>query len=253
MSGAAGSTEKAHRNLPRLVNEHRALLMLVALCTYLGAFAPNFLSIHNLTTILKGASLNAIAAIGFTLILILGQLDLSIGAVVMLCGMLVIGLQPSLGWAGAFAASLGAGALGGLAGCENTTTPQATGGGSGEGGLLAPGDILDGEDGENWARSNLLLDTVEDMELIGPRVTPTDLLVRLFHEEGPRVFDAQSVHFGCSCSSERVRESLSIYSAKDIRHMTTEAGIVTADCQFCGAHYEFDPSELGTGAERPGD
>ena len=114
MSGAAGSTEKAHRNLPRLVNEHRALLMLVALCTYLGAFAPNFLSIHNLTTILKGASLNAIAAIGFTLILILGQLDLSIGAVVMLCGMLVIGLQPSLGWAGAFAASLGAGALVGL-------------------------------------------------------------------------------------------------------------------------------------------
>ncbi|HOD50753.1 MAG TPA: ribose ABC transporter permease, partial [Candidatus Hydrogenedentes bacterium] len=62
------------------MNEHRALLMLVALCAYLGAFAPNFLSIHNLTTILKGASLNAIAAIGFTLILILGQLDLSIGA-----------------------------------------------------------------------------------------------------------------------------------------------------------------------------
>lgn len=126
-------------------------------------------------------------------------------------------------------------------------------GGSGEGGLLAPADILDGEDGENWARSNLLLDTVEDMELIGPRVTPTDLLVRLFHEEGPRVFDAQSVHFGCSCSSERVRESLSIYSAKDIRHMTTEAGIVTADCQFCGAHYEFDPATLGFDAAKSPD
>jgi molecular chaperone Hsp33 len=27
--------------------------------------------------------------------------------------------------------------------------------------------------------------------------------------------------------------------------MTTEAGIVTADCQFCGAHYEFDPKTLG--------
>ena len=27
--------------------------------------------------------------------------------------------------------------------------------------------------------------------------------------------------------------------------MTTEDGIVTADCQFCGAHYEFDPATLG--------
>jgi len=126
-------------------------------------------------------------------------------------------------------------------------------GGSGEGGLLAPADILDGPEGENWARSNLLLDTVEELELIGPSVTPTDLLVRLFHEEGPRVFDSQAVHFGCSCSQDRVRESLSIYSAKDIRHMTTEAGIVTADCQFCGAHYEFDPATLGFEATKSPD
>jgi len=37
---------------------------------------------------------------------------------------------------GAGALALGAGALGGLAGCENTTTPQAAGGGGGEGGIL---------------------------------------------------------------------------------------------------------------------
>jgi molecular chaperone Hsp33 len=117
--------------------------------------------------------------------------------------------------------------------------------GSGEGGLLAPDDILDAEEGENWTRANILLDTVEEIELIGPVVQPTDLLVRLFHEEGPRVFDAQPVAFGCTCSADRVRQSLSIYSAKDIAHMTTDDGRVTADCQFCGAHYEFDPSTLG--------
>ena len=27
--------------------------------------------------------------------------------------------------------------------------------------------------------------------------------------------------------------------------MTTDEGTVTADCQFCGAHYEFDPASLG--------
>jgi molecular chaperone Hsp33 len=126
----------------------------------------------------------------------------------------------------------------------------ATEGGSGEGGLLAPGDLLQGDEEENWSRANLLLDTVEDIELIGPQLAPTDLLVRLFHEEGPRVFDAQPVQFGCSCSAEKVRQSLSIYSAKDISHMTTPEGIVTADCQFCGAHYEFDPATLGFEARK---
>jgi molecular chaperone Hsp33 len=122
-------------------------------------------------------------------------------------------------------------------------------GGSGEGGLLTPTDILAGDEGENWNRANLLLDTVEELELIGPSLAPTDLLVRLFHEEGPRVFDAQPVRFGCSCSAEKVRNSLGIYSRREIMTMTTPEGILTADCQFCGAHYEFDPKTLGFEAE----
>jgi molecular chaperone Hsp33 len=27
--------------------------------------------------------------------------------------------------------------------------------------------------------------------------------------------------------------------------MTTDDGVVTADCQFCGAHYELDPASVG--------
>ncbi|WP_116084793.1 Hsp33 family molecular chaperone HslO [Tropicimonas sp. IMCC34011] len=133
-------------------------------------------------------------------------------------------------------------------------SPHVTGeGGSGEEGLLSASDIVDGDEGENWTRANMLLDTVEAMELVGPQVQPTDLLVRLFHEESPRVYDGQPVTFGCTCSKERVRTSLSIYSAKDIATMTTEEGIVTADCQFCGAHYELDPRTLGFEAEEAPD
>ena len=130
-------------------------------------------------------------------------------------------------------------------------SPYAKDGGSGEGGLLEAKDIVDGEDGENWTRVNTLLDTVETLELIGPSVAPTDLLVRLFHEESPRVFDPQNVQFGCTCSEDRVRNSLSIYSAQDIEKMTTDEGLVTADCQFCGAHYRLDPKTLGFDAEEP--
>ncbi|UAB88760.1 Hsp33 family molecular chaperone HslO [Ruegeria sp. SCSIO 43209] len=125
----------------------------------------------------------------------------------------------------------------------------ASGEGSGE--ILSASDLVDGEEGENWDRVNILLDTVDDLEMIGPSVAPTDLLVRLFHEEQPRVYDAQQVKFGCTCSEDRVRQSLSIYSAQDIATMTTDEGTVTADCQFCGAHYVLDPATVGFEAEGP--
>ena len=119
---------------------------------------------------------------------------------------------------------------------ENSSDPS---------GLLSSQDLLNGDSAENWNRINYHLDTIEDLELIGPSVTPSELLVRLFHEEQPRIFDTQSVRFGCSCSEDRVRQSLSIYSAKDISQMITSDGLVTADCQFCGAHYELDPKSVG--------
>ncbi len=123
-------------------------------------------------------------------------------------------------------------------------------GASGEQGLLSSADILtDGDEMEGWTRANAHLETVTEAELTGPDIQPTQLLVRLFHEEEPRVFDPAPLQFGCPCSSDRVRRSLSIYSQKDIGHMTTEDGKVTADCQFCGAHYEFDPKTLGFEAE----
>lgn len=129
-------------------------------------------------------------------------------------------------------------------------SPFAQDGGSGEAGLLQPQDLVEGETEENWNRVNFHMQTVEELELIGPSVTPTTLLTRLFHEEQPRVYDPQRIEFGCTCSEDRVRQSLSIYSAKDIEKMTTDDGRVTADCQFCGAHYVLDPKSVGFQAEK---
>ncbi len=102
---------------------------------------------------------------------------------------------------------------------------------------------------ENWRRVNVLLDTLEEGELVGSCVGSPELLMRLFHQERLRVLPVQPVMFGCTCSADRVRTSLSIYSARDIAHMTTERDLVVADCQFCGAHYEFDPKTLGFEAQ----
>lgn len=115
-------------------------------------------------------------------------------------------------------------------------------------GLLAPEDLLAEDNGENWNRANLLLDTVEDLELVGPLVSPMTLLHRLFHEEDVRVYDPQPVSFGCTCSAQKVVNTLSVYPAEEIATMTNDDGKVTADCQFCGAHYEFSPETLGSDA-----
>ena len=45
-------------------------------------------------------------------------------------------------------------------------------GGSGEDGLMVASDLLTGDDNDNWNRANILLDTVEEIELTGPVVGP---------------------------------------------------------------------------------
>lgn len=117
---------------------------------------------------------------------------------------------------------------------------------SGADGLMTADDVAAmGSRAEDWSRTNMLAQTVETHELIGPHLAVERLLLRLFHEETPRVFPAQALEFGCTCSPERVEAAMAIYSAKDIAHMTTEDGRVTADCQFCSAHYDLDPAALG--------
>ncbi len=102
-----------------------------------------------------------------------------------------------------------------------------------------------GEDGENWQRVNFHIDTIEPMELVGPHIAPSELLFRLFHEETPRVFESQPIRFGCTCNAEKVEGALADYSKEDINDMADSSGKVTADCQFCGVHYEFESNSLG--------
>lgn len=110
-------------------------------------------------------------------------------------------------------------------------------------------DIVPTDTQDGWNRAISHLQTVEETELVGPYITPQTLLKRLFHEDQPQVFPVQPVVFGCSCSPEKVRNTMSMYSAKDITKMTADNGMVTADCQFCGSHYELDPKTLGFDAK----
>jgi molecular chaperone Hsp33 len=123
-------------------------------------------------------------------------------------------------------------------------SPHAAAEPSREDGLMTPEDFLDPLDAENWRRAVTLLDTADDPELIGPRPGSDELLLRLFHEEAPRVFPAQALRFGCTCSRARAIRSLGVYPKDELAAMVTPAGTITADCQFCGAHYDVAPGEI---------
>jgi len=92
--------------------------ILVLLCLFLAFRAPNFLTIENLLAILRSVSMQGLIAFGMTMVIIVGEIDLSVGAMVAFSGCVVAyltqrGLPISVGIAAALAAGF---ALGGFTG-----------------------------------------------------------------------------------------------------------------------------------------
>ena len=75
-------------NLMRL----RTFIALFAVLLFFSFAAPNFLSAANLVLMSKHVALNAFLAIGMTFVIITGGIDLSVGSIVGLCGMVAGGL-----------------------------------------------------------------------------------------------------------------------------------------------------------------
>lgn len=75
-------------NLMRL----RTFIALFAVLVFFSFAAPNFLSAANLVLMSKHVALNAFLAIGMTFVIITGGIDLSVGSIVGLCGMVAGGL-----------------------------------------------------------------------------------------------------------------------------------------------------------------
>jgi molecular chaperone Hsp33 len=98
---------------------------------------------------------------------------------------------------------------------------------------------------DDWRRAMLLLGTASDDELLDPALRPDDLLFRLFHEDGVRVFTPLALNPGCGCDEERVWNMLARFPLDDLEGMRQEDGGITVTCQFCSRVYRFDQDRLG--------
>lgn len=80
----------AEKKSLRIKSMREALLLgvVLALCVVWTALNPNFIKLNNVINILRQSSFTAIAAVGMTMILLIGEIDLSAGSVVCISGLL---------------------------------------------------------------------------------------------------------------------------------------------------------------------
>jgi ribose/xylose/arabinose/galactoside ABC-type transport system permease subunit len=62
---------------------------LVGLCVLLTALTPHFLTVSNLLNVMEQTSINAVIAVGMTFVILSGGIDLSVGSVLALAGVLM--------------------------------------------------------------------------------------------------------------------------------------------------------------------
>jgi ribose/xylose/arabinose/galactoside ABC-type transport system permease subunit len=79
-------------------------VILVALCAALAAAAPRFLTVENLLNVLRNVSMQGLIALGMTMVIIAGEIDLSVGSMVAFAGCLTAYLTGLLGGIGMEAA-----------------------------------------------------------------------------------------------------------------------------------------------------
>jgi len=97
---------------------------------------------------------------------------------------------------------------------------------------------------DEWNKISSIFENYLCSEKDNLKNTLSDFLLQCFREREIRVFEEKEFDFGCGCSIDKVKQTMSIYSMKEIELMTNDLGKVTADCQFCGTQYILSPSEL---------
>lgn len=108
-------TDKTAANaaLMRLMKQYGGIfLSLIVLCVIFSVMNPRFMSLANFLNVLQQVAVIAIAAFGMTWVILLGEIDLSIGSIIALAGMVAAQCFAfGLGFLPTFALTLLAGAL----------------------------------------------------------------------------------------------------------------------------------------------
>jgi erythritol transport system permease protein len=92
MTSSANTQDLSSGSVLLTIMKLRTFIALIAVLVFFSFAAPNFLSTANWILMSKHVALNAFLAMGMTFVIITGGIDLSVGSIVGLCGMVAGGL-----------------------------------------------------------------------------------------------------------------------------------------------------------------
>ena len=98
-------------------------------------------------------------------------------------------------------------------------------------------------DDDDWRRTLALIESCTAGELLDPELDPHDLLYRLFHEDGVRVFRPHALRARCRCSRVKAESVLRLLPDVDLDEMVVD-GKVIVTCQFCNSSHVFEETEV---------
>jgi molecular chaperone Hsp33 len=99
------------------------------------------------------------------------------------------------------------------------------------------------EDEDDWRRAMVLQASCSEDELLDDSLGFHNLLYRLFHEEGVRVFEPRPLKEACRCSRRKLESVLKAMPRAEIEDLKSD-GAVEVTCEFCTRLYRFDDDDL---------
>ena len=109
-------------------------------------------------------------------------------------------------------------------------------------------DDARGSTAEAWTRTQAFFETVGEDELVDPELSSNQLLFRLFHEDGVRVFGGLPLRAFCRCGQDRITTVLSSFSAEERADMIEPDGKIHVTCEYCSKVYAVSPESLEAAA-----
>jgi molecular chaperone Hsp33 len=109
---------------------------------------------------------------------------------------------------------------------------------------LPVANTLEAEEGEDdWRRAVIMMSSATPSELLEPSLSSADILFRLFHEDGVRIYRQRPLRHNCRCSREKVERTLRSFPLAELETMV-EKGVLRVTCEFCKTDYLFDEPAL---------
>ena len=106
-------------------------------------------------------------------------------------------------------------------------------------------DDARGATADAWDKARALFATLADDELTDPDIGAEQLLFRLFHEDGVRLYAPKPLRAFCRCSEDRVIGMLRTFTSEEMEGMVEADGRIRVTCEYCSRAYEVAPETVG--------